>query len=279
MNQKRITGDSVDSKSSAGSRSPEELSALKDRALTAAAEGIVIADARLPDMPLIYVNSGFERLAGYPADWVLGKNCRFLRGSATDPTATAEIRAAIAEKRECRVEILNYRKDGTPFWNRLSITPVHDRSGQVTHFIGVQSDITLRRNAEEALRQAKNELEATNRRMKVELEMAARIQQSLLPPSEQHFAGVDFSWIFRPCLELAGDALNVMPLDDYRVAFYIIDVSGHGVGSALLSATLNRWLSPGPRRFVPSRSKATTPDISTSLHPLRLHSSGTICSQ
>jgi hypothetical protein len=97
-----------------------------------------------------------------------------LQGPDTDPSAAAEIRNAVVEQRECLVEILNYRKDGTPFWNRLSITPVHDRSGQVTHFIGVQSDITARRNAEEALRQAKDEIEATNRRMKMELEMAAR---------------------------------------------------------------------------------------------------------
>jgi PAS domain S-box-containing protein len=259
MNQKRTSGDSTESRSSGDRGDPGEYSALKDRALAAAAEGIVIADARLPDMPLIYVNSGFERLTGYHADSILGRNCRFLQGPGTDPSAAAEIRSAVAEKRECLVEILNYRKDGAPFWNRLSITPVHDRSGQVTHFIGVQSDITARRNAEEALRQAKNELEATNRRMKMELEMAARIQQSLLPPEEQHFAGVYFSWMFRPCVELAGDALNVMPLDDYRIAFYIIDVSGHGVGSALLSVTLNRWLSPLSEAFRSASIKIQDP--------------------
>ncbi len=249
MKKKRTTSDSAGSKSTGGGGFPEEFSALKDRALDEAAEGIVIADARLPDMPLIYINSGFERLTGYPADSVLGKNCRFLQGPGTDPSAAAEIRSAIAEERECLVEIQNYRRDGTPFWNRLSITPVHDGSGRVTHFIGVQSDITQRRNAEEALRQAKAELEAANRRMKMELEMAARIQQSMLPPNQQHFAGVDFFWVFRPCVELAGDALNIMPLDDHQIAFYVIDVSGHGVGPALLSVTLNRWLSPLSEAF------------------------------
>ena len=244
LNQEPTTGDSAGSKSAAGSGCPEELSALKDRALDEAAEGIVIADARLPDMPLIYINSGFERLTGFPPDSVLGKNCRFLQGPGTDPSAAAEIRSAVAEERECLVEILNYRRDGTPFWNRLSITPVHDGSGRVTHFIGVQSDITQRRNAEEALRKAKADLESANRRMKLELDMAARIQQSMLPPNQQRFAGADFFWVFRPCVELAGDALNIIPLDDHQIAFYVIDVSGHGVGSALLSVTLNRWLSP-----------------------------------
>ena len=81
--------------------------ALKDRALDVAAEGITIADARLPARPLIYANDGFERLTGYSVGEVLGRNCRFLQGPESDPTAVAEIRAAIAEQRECIVEILN----------------------------------------------------------------------------------------------------------------------------------------------------------------------------
>lgn len=106
--------------------------ALKDRALDVAAEGITIADAREPDRPLIYANEGFERMTGYPVAEVLGRNCRFLQGPATDPAAMAEIRAALAESRACVVEILNYRKDGSAFWNRLSITPVRDVAGEVT---------------------------------------------------------------------------------------------------------------------------------------------------
>src|SRR5512134_1127915 len=116
--------------------------ALKDRALDVAAEGITIADARLPDRPLIYANEGFERVTGYSVAEVLGRNCRFLQGPDSDPAAVAEIRAAVAGERECIVEILNYRRDGTTFWNRLSITPVRNGRGEVTHFIGVQSDVT-----------------------------------------------------------------------------------------------------------------------------------------
>ena len=80
-------------------------------------------------------------------------------------------------------EDLNCRKDGTPFWNRLSITPVHDGSGQVMHFIGVQRDVTPQNSAEEAPRQANTKPEAVNRRMKMEMEMAARIRSMgrLLP--------------------------------------------------------------------------------------------------
>ena len=127
---------------------------LKERALDVAAEGVAIADARFPDRPLIYVNKGFERMTGYAVAEVLGRNCRFLQGPETGAEAIAEIRAALAECRECLVEILNYRKDGSTFWNRLSITPVRDPSGEVTHFIGIQSDVTARREAEDGLRES-----------------------------------------------------------------------------------------------------------------------------
>jgi PAS domain S-box-containing protein len=113
--------------------------ALKDRALDVAAEGVTIADGRLPDRPLIYANEGFERVTGYRVAEVLGRNCRFLQGPGTDPVAVAEIRDAVAEHRECVVEILNYRKDGTTFWNRLSITPVRDTTSA--------SSLTSRRGA------------------------------------------------------------------------------------------------------------------------------------
>ena len=220
--------------------------AIKDRALAAAAEGITISDARLPDNPLVYINAGFERLTGYSSRSMLGKNCRFLQGSETDPVARNDIRRALKERKECTVEILNFRKDGTPFWNRLSITPVRDASGQVTHFIGIQSDITVSKVAEEKLTWANKKLEEANQRMKRDLEMAARIQQSLLPPAEFTVPCVSLSWILKPCDELAGDTLNAFRLDKDHLGLYIIDVSGHGVSSSLLSFTLSRWMSPLP---------------------------------
>ena len=223
--------------------------ALKDRALAATAEGITISDARLPDNPLIYANSGFERLTGYSVESIIGKNCRFLQGRGTDPAAAEEIRRALREQRECVVEILNYRQDGTPFWNRLSITPVRDADQKVTHFIGMQSDVTARKHAEDGLRRAKDELEVANRRMKTELDMAAGIQRTLLPPAQISLRGANLSFVFHPCEELAGDTLNFIPLDDERVVLYIIDVSGHGVGAALLSVALHHLLAYLPAPF------------------------------
>lgn len=218
-------------------RAPGDQLALKDRALDVAAEGVTIADARLPDRPLIYVNEGFERVTGYPASEVLGRNCRFLQGPETDSSAVGRIRDAIAGERECVEEILNYRRDGTPFWNRLSITPVRDETGEVTHFIGIQSDVTARRTAEEGLRRAKEALED-------EVRLAARVQQSLLPPPETHVSGLRVARAFHPCTDLAGDAIGVVPLPEESVGLYLADVSGHGVGAALLSFTLNHLLAP-----------------------------------
>jgi sigma-B regulation protein RsbU (phosphoserine phosphatase) len=228
---------------------------LKDRALAATAEGITIADARLPDNPLIYVNAGFERLTGYSVNEVLGRNCRFLQGPGTDQATLNSLRAAIHERREITVQLLNYRKDGTTFWNRLSITPVRDRSGAVTHFIGVQSDVTVEKEALDAVQRSNQQLEAANRSIKQDLEAAAAVQRSLLPAVLPEIAGVRFAWKFYPCQELAGDFLNILPLDGRRVGFYILDVSGHGVAAALLSVTLSRVMS-----LVPDRSILFQPD-------------------
>ena len=232
--------------------------AIKDRALNVAAEGVTIADARLPDNPLIYVNEGFERATGYEVSEVLGRNCRFLQGPLTDLAAVAEIRASVLEQRECVVEILNYRKDQSIFWNRLSITPVRDDAGTVTHFIGIQSDITVRRHAEQALRRTAEAIER-------ELHLAARVQQALLPPPDTRLRGFRVARAFHPCSDLAGDTVGIVPLVEGQVGIYLVDVSGHGVGAALLSFTLNHLLSPpllvedtgtGPQAVAPSRVAA-----------------------
>ncbi len=216
---------------------------LKDRALAASAEGITIADATKPDCPLIYVNKGFEQLTGYSAEYTCGTNCRFLQGKDTDPIAVEEIRRAMREERDCVVEILNYRKNGEPFWNRLSITPIRDDTGVVTHYVGVQSDVTVRRLAEDALRVAKAELEQANNLIRQDLQLAAKIQKSFLPSKSPALIGATAAWELLSCDELAGDTLNAISVDNGYTVFYVVDVSGHGVQAALLSATLNHWLS------------------------------------
>ncbi|WP_153556858.1 PP2C family protein-serine/threonine phosphatase [Roseimaritima sediminicola] len=217
--------------------------ALKNRALGSVAEGITISDPSQSDNPIIYANEGFERLTGYTRQEVLGKNCRFLQGQDTDHAAVDALRTAIRQQRAVVVELLNYRKDGTPFWNRLSVTPVWDAKNKATHFIGIQSDVTARHDAEQALRKSNAELEAAGQRMRNDLDAAARVQRSLLPAELPDLEGLSVAWAFRPCDELAGDFLNVLPLDDRHVAFYVVDVTGHGVAASLLSVTIGRLLT------------------------------------
>jgi PAS domain S-box-containing protein len=114
--------------------------------------GISIADNRQPDEPLVYVNEGFERLTGYDAADALGDNCRFLQGEATDPAAVEEFRAAIDADEPVAVELVNYRADGTPFWNRVQLNPVADETDAVTHYLGFQRDITERKRTEQLIR-------------------------------------------------------------------------------------------------------------------------------
>src|SRR2546425_10702884 len=109
--------------------------------------------SRQPDNPVIYVNPAFERLTGYGAAEALGRNCRFLQGADTDPSAVAEIRQALKEERGLRIELLNYRKDGRSFWNDLTISPLRDAKGRVTHYVGIINDRTERKRVEQHLQQ------------------------------------------------------------------------------------------------------------------------------
>lgn len=130
---------------------------IRDRALDEVSNGIVISNAQLKEFPIIYVNKAFERITGYTQDEVIGKNCNFLQSDDRQQKEIKIILKALLSKSPCRVEIRNYRKDGAMFWNELSITPVRDTKGETTHFIGVQNDITQRKNLE-LLRKAKNDV-------------------------------------------------------------------------------------------------------------------------
>jgi len=111
--------------------------------------GISIADARQDDEPLIYINDGFVQITGYPREEVLGQNCRFLQGENTRPEPVAKVRNAIDNEEPVTVELRNYRKDGSMFWNRLSVQPVTNDDGNVTHFLGFQEDISAQKAYEQ----------------------------------------------------------------------------------------------------------------------------------
>ncbi len=121
------------------------------RAVDANSNGVVIADITQPNMPMVYVNHGFERLTGYSQSEALGKNCRFLQGNDRDELAISKIRFAIESKEEVSVVLRNYRKDGSSFWNNLFLSPVPNDIGVITHFIGIQTDITEQKKHEHEL--------------------------------------------------------------------------------------------------------------------------------
>jgi len=132
---------------------------LTRRAVDAAGEGVVISDARREDAPIIFANEAFLEMTGYEEDEILGRNCRFLQCEETDQRRVAEIREALEAEEPVTVELLNARKEGTRFWNHLSISPVRDETGQLTHFVGFQRDVTRRVEAERELREHQRRLE------------------------------------------------------------------------------------------------------------------------
>ena len=113
-----------------------------------------LTDPHQPDEPIIFCNRAFEQLTGYPHDEILGRNCRFLQGEGTSADALAEIRRALAAGEDVHQELLNYRKDGTSFWNALFISPVNDTDGSLVYHFASQLDVSRRRDAELVLQQS-----------------------------------------------------------------------------------------------------------------------------
>jgi PAS domain S-box-containing protein len=131
---------------------PEEVPFdLKERAMDEAPVGITISDPSLPDNPLIYINDAFERMTGYTREEALGTNCRFLQGEETDEEPVQQMREAVENQEYCSVELANYNRDGELFWNKVDVAPLYDENGEVTHFVGFQTDVTERKRAEFAV--------------------------------------------------------------------------------------------------------------------------------
>ena len=115
---------------------------------------MILTDPKQPDNPIVFANQAFLGMVGYHRDAIVGHNCRFLQGPETDRETVDQIRAAIARREEVAVEILNYRRDGTSFWNALFISPVFSKTGELVYFFASQLDVSRRRDAEAALRQS-----------------------------------------------------------------------------------------------------------------------------
>jgi len=106
--------------------------------LVTSQQNFVLSDPSLPDNPIVYASDGFCRLSGYKRQDILGRNCRFLQGPGTDQAAVDVIRKGVAEGRDISVCLLNYRADGSPFWNQFFLGALKDVDGQVVNYVGVQ---------------------------------------------------------------------------------------------------------------------------------------------
>lgn len=122
----------------------KQISKTLESLLSAVNHTFVVADPTVPDCPLVYVSDSFVQLTGYAREDILGHNCRFLQGEGTDPAEVAKLRDAVQNGKPVATRLLNYKKDGTPFWNLLTMTPTFDSDGNVSKIIGVQVDVTSR---------------------------------------------------------------------------------------------------------------------------------------
>lgn len=159
---------------------------IRDRAFSAISLGIIIVDARAPDMPVVYCNQGFEEITGYRARDVLGKNCRFLQGTDRNQPGVMEMRRALQEHRSCKVVVRNYRKNGSMFRNEMTLSPVWDREQdqQPSHYIGILSDVTslkeLEENLEDKVLHRTAELNRLNKKLSYEVEERKAVEQKVL---------------------------------------------------------------------------------------------------
>jgi PAS domain S-box-containing protein len=149
-------------------------------AIRATRMAMLITDPRRPDNPVVFANESFLRLTGYSRDEVMGRNCRFLQGPDTDPAAVKAIRAALKRRNDIAIDVLNYRKDGTSFWNALYISPVSTEDGELQFFFASQLDVSDRKRSEDQVLAEKDRFEKAVKDRTRELETALDAQTTLL---------------------------------------------------------------------------------------------------
>jgi diguanylate cyclase (GGDEF)-like protein/PAS domain S-box-containing protein len=197
----------------------EEALQLRNLAIEASVNAILITNHLVADQPIEYVNPAFERMTGYSSGEVIGRNCRFLQGVDRAQPEIDLLRRAIREGRESRVVLRNYRRNGEAFWAELSISPLHDSNGRVTHYVGVLSDITEARHAREQLEhQASHDT------------LTGLPNRSLL--QDRLGQAIAQSHRYRRMLAVA-----FVDLDNFK---FINDSFGHGGGDQVLKVTAER---------------------------------------
>ena len=255
------------------------------RAVESIEEGVVIADARQVDHPLVYANPKFESITGYSAKDIQGKNCRFLAGTDRDQPALVQVRQALAAQEPVCTTLRNYRKDGRMFWNRLLLSPVTNENGVVTHFVGIQSDITSIKETEDSLRQAHEAQAELNRELEARVAQRTKELETLATTDALTGAYNRRYLQDRAAIEIAqaqrhgqGLAMMMMDLDHFK---RVNDGHGHAVGDTVLQhmcAAIRRELRPadvfarfGGEEFVlllPQTSPAMTRKVAERLRSL-----------
>lgn len=155
---------------------------------------IVVTDPNQDDNPIVFANQAFVDLTGYDLDEIIGHNCRFLQGPDSDPEVRRLIGGALAEQHDIKIEVLNYRKNGTAFWNELYISPIHDDEGNLLYFFGSQLDCTLRRQAAARIVEANAQLERRVEERTRDLEQALRHREVLLHELQHRSRTTSRSW-------------------------------------------------------------------------------------
>jgi sigma-B regulation protein RsbU (phosphoserine phosphatase) len=213
-------------------KNSEDALRVRDRAIESVHVGVVISDAQEPGNPNVYVNPALCRITGYTREELLGHSMHLLQGPETDSAALEQIRQALDHGDGCEITLKNYRKGGAVFWNELLISPVVDDTGKLTHYIGIQTDVTERRRAEES---------------RHELEIARHIQLSLLPNAPLRLPTVEFAGVCVPASHVGGDYFDFFASFD-AVDAVIADVSGHSVGAALVMSEARSTLRAETRK-------------------------------
>ncbi|HXV21038.1 MAG TPA: EAL domain-containing protein [Desulfuromonadales bacterium] len=206
-------------RTAAARQQAEESLRLRNRAIEASSNGIMICDAASPGVPILYVNPAFERITGYPADEMLGRSPRLLAGPDTEQKGLVDIGERLRLGEQSEGVVRSYRKDGSLFWSELSVAPVRDAAGRVTHFVGILDDVTARKRYEEQLEHQANYdalTDLANRNL-----LAERLQQSLLYADRSQ--------------RLV--AVLLLDLDRFKI---VNESLGHGQGDVLLQRVAER---------------------------------------